>query len=491
MSLKVTANLVFALALCGLFGCAKADYYEKKAGVGPLSTLSADNDLIIAEGEKKDFTVQLTTAADHDEVVHWRIQSDKYDVKERFKNIEGTATVAKGQRDLHISVAAADVDAIQQGDQLFDVELDGATGKTTVPLTLLDVAAGLTMPNLKNTDDRDPRIPKSLPRHRFGQNREVTFDINDSGTQPLVKVLLVIDNSYSMKLKQNQLAEGIRSIAKSLAGKNLQFFLYTTSNDFDQDGRHDKLTTQIELGQRTLHAPFQDHSLIINQAMPQAAFELAVSDLQRNILDLGHVGSKNESALCSLQNILHETDPKKQILRKGDDALVFILSDTDDHSRDVPVKDCGGVVSPRKIISKLDALLGRNHYGVTAVISNHAANKGHACGNLILDEGVKYTELVKSSPTPNQIFSICAKDYSESLDSVNVFSKQSIVNEFNLDLQAGESLEGVDLLRGEKEVALSKDQFELRNATLRIARKLLQPRDRVRVTIKRIQKKAP
>ncbi|MBC7371162.1 MAG: hypothetical protein H7326_06335 [Bdellovibrionaceae bacterium] len=476
MSQKVFAKIAFSIAIAGLLGCAKADYYERLP-VGPLSTLSADNDLEISEGQQKEMPIKLTADADKDVVVHWRIKSEKYDVNKRFKTSEGSTTLKSGQREIHISVAAADVDGIRQGDQGYTIELTTDDGGTSVAtLTLKDV----------NTDDSAGNPKNRIrPTPNGGHDREMQFDILGQGSQSLVKVLLVIDNSYSMKLKQKQLADGIRSIAKSLIGKDLQFFLYTTSNDHDEDGRYDKRTTEVIKGRRSLHAPFQDRKLIIRKDMPEQEFEAAVMNLQKNILELGHIGSKNESALCSLQNILREKDARKKILAKGDDALIFILSDTDDHANDVPVGDCGGTVSSRKIISSLDTLLGRGHYGVTAVISQQAANRGHQCGNLILDEGTQYVSLVKASPTPAQIFSICAKDYSEALETVNVFSRQSNVNEFKLNMQIGERVIVVELLRKGGAAELTEEQFEVRKDILRISQKHLQAGDRIRVVIRR------
>ncbi|RYZ66861.1 MAG: hypothetical protein EOP09_12025 [Proteobacteria bacterium] len=399
-------------------------------------------------------------------------------MSERFKTTEGTAQLSKLQREIRISVAAADIDKIRQGDQGYTIELTTEDGGAS--------AATLTLKDVVTTGD-SAGFPKRRPSPapKAGQGRELQFDLQAQGSQSLVKVLLVIDNSYSMKLKQKQLSDGIHSIAKSLAGKDLQFFLYTTSNDHDEDGRYDKRTTQVLKGRRSLHAPFQDSQLIIRKDMPLDEFETTVANLQKNILELGHIGSKNESALCSLQNIFRETDPRKKILAKGDDALIFILSDTDDHAKDVPVKDCGGTVSSRKIISSLDTLLGRSHYGVTAVISHRNANRGHHCGNLILDEGTQYAALVKASPTPSQIFSICASDYSDALDTVNVFSRQSSVNEFALNLQEGETVAQVELLRKGGAIELTPDQYEVRKGTLRILQKNVSKGDRVRVVIRR------
>jgi len=470
MSKAVFSNLVSSMAVCALVvGCAKAGYYEKTEGA--IGTLSADNDLVLTEGQRRDFTVKLTAESENNESFRWVIRSNQYIPAARFKTPTGMSNIAKGQRELLVSITAADVDQIQQGTQIFELELEATDGKkTTVPLTLLDVPV---------------KVP--VRSYNRGRERTVDFTVKDAGTQPLVKVLLVMDNSYSMKKKQTQLAEGIRSIAKTLAGKNLQFFLYTTSNDHDDDGRFDKLTTETVNGKKALHAPFQDKTLIIREDMPAAEFDRTVADLQRNILNLGHIGSKNESALCTLNNILLEQDVKKQVLKKGDDALVFILSDTDDHAKDVPVKDCGGTVSPRKIVSALDTLLGRNHYGITAVISNSAANKGNSCGSLILDEGVQYTSLVKSSPTPTKIFSICAKDYSEALDSVNVFSRGSIVNVFKLELKDKEQVVRVQLTRNGRDVTLSEDNYEVRGSTLRISQKSLRLGDRLRVVLNQKQ----
>jgi hypothetical protein len=473
MSKAVFSNLVSSMAVCALVvGCAKAGYYEKTDGA--LGTLSADNDLVLTEGQRRDFTIKLTTDSENNESFRWVIRSNQYIPGARFKTPTGMSNIAKGQRDLIVSISAADVDQIQQGTQIFELELEATDGKkNTVPLTLLDVPV--------NT--RPSKSGPVRPSTSHGRERTIDLTVKDAGTQPLVKVLLVMDNSYSMKKKQTQLADGIRSIAKTLAGKNLQFFLYTTSNDHDDDGRFDKLTTETVNGKKSLHAPFQDKALIIREDMPAAEFDRTVADLQRNILNLGHIGSKNESALCTLNNILREQDVKKQVLKKGDDALVFILSDTDDHAKDVPVKDCGGTVSSRKIVSALDSLLGRNHYGITAVISNPEANKGHTCGSLILDEGVQYTSLVKSSPTPTKIFSICAKDYSEALDSVNVFSRGSIVNVFKLELKDNEKVARVQLIRGGREVTLSEDNYEVRGSTLRISQKSLRLGDRLRVVL--------
>jgi hypothetical protein len=343
------------------------------------------------------------------------------------------------------------------------------------------------------------------------QDRQLEFDVQETAVQAPVKVVMIIDNSLSMKIKQDQLATGIRQISKSLVGKNLEFFLYSTTNDLDVDGRSDKMTTE-ELQSTTndtlttekaLRAPFQKGALVLKKGMSDDETDKVITELQKSIMAMGHNGSKNETALCTMTNIINEKDAGRKILEKGDDALFFILSDTDDHSADVRASDCGAnrkvvtdiktkkvisqesypAVTVRALTESLDTLLGRSHYGITTVISDKRANEGHDCGKLILDEGIKYSAIVTASPTPQNIYSICSSDYSEALESVNTFTQASLEHVFPLKLDDKERISEVKVIHQGKEFQLGDNNFDYNRTKLRVKKSLLEKGDKIRVTI--------
>lgn len=181
--------------------------------------------------------------------------------------------------------------------------------------------------------------------------------------KPEVKVVLVVDNSFSMSQSQTKLARGVASLIDGLNGFAASFHLYTTSNDSG-----DKTVVAPTPGcERTrgglasilpdpscpagtsrvlgdIYNQFSNYILKpsltsestfkISETATSADFALLKSALADRIAGqngVGTNGSDSERGICTMARTVYDTGVNK--IFKPDDVAVFaVISDEDDQS---------------------------------------------------------------------------------------------------------------------------------------------------------------
>lgn len=520
MRTQMKSNIFIGLAAMQLIACAKANYgLPKNQSATGVATISSNNQIIIQEGQSQYFEIVFADTAKKNQTITWKLVAvdPAINVRDRFKMISGVLNVELGSRTTKIFLTAADIDQLRQGDQRFVLEMTDSDNQTNqVQVLLKDVEPQSSL-------QTNVVVSEGLPRP--GADRGQVAESNKRITEILaktengdtkVKVFFVIDNSRSMTEKQVLLASGFSNIAQQLKGKNAEFFIYTTTNDVDNENKGDKITSsetiteteKLTIKERKLNKPYQSGKLEIKSEMSESEYNQVINQLITDIKAVGTKGSKNESALCTLNQIINEEDDNLKLLNEKDKALFFILSDTEDHAKDVPNSFCGEnrkvvinkttgnideTLSNRyrpvlnsNIIEKLNQKLGRENYAITSVGSYFDLNKNYQCGNLILDEDATiYRQLINSSPTPGSLFSICMSDYAPALKALEKFISTSISMRYEVELQEGERISDVTLLRGNVFQHLNTYDILIKKNVIQFNQRMLKEGDKLIITIRK------
>lgn len=177
-----------------------------------------------------------------------------------------------------------------------------------------------------------------------------------------LKIVLIIDNSSSMKAAQEYLNTGLKSLMAKLRDLNIKskIYIYTTTqfqksgtNPVADEGRIYKWVDQYGVLQETTTEPnynfAYDAEVIDNPFlnMPVGGTELAVSsdmsDTDYNELvaqvdkiltteeGVGTTGGSDEQGLCTVARTLFDKGPNA-IFKPGDKTLFLVLSDENDSS---------------------------------------------------------------------------------------------------------------------------------------------------------------
>ncbi len=190
--------------------------------------------------------------------------------------------------------------------------------------------------------------------------------------RPSTKVMFVVDNSRTMSLSQKYLAEGVSSLAQDLHGFNADFFVYSTSDahgkalniDGSQREKDDKPVIQNEalqtcswtekdgnsIVQKSTAGPCPNNNPTVftsEQSKPlnsslgskitfrhddnESVLESSNDKLSQSLLNVGIDGSSNETGLCTLVRSVYDESVNAPF-KKGDNAVMVVLSDEDDHS---------------------------------------------------------------------------------------------------------------------------------------------------------------
>ncbi len=503
-----------------LIACAKANYgLPKNQTATGVATISSNNQIIIQEGQSQFFEIVFSDTAKNNHTVTWKLVSVDRSIKvqDRFKAISGLLNVELGTRTTKIFLTAADIDQIKQGDQRFVLELTDSENQTNqVQVLLKDVIPQSSVQTNTVVSEGLPRPGADRGDMAESNKRVVEILAKTESVDTKVKVFFVIDNSRSMTDKQLLLANGFNNIAQQLKGKNADFFIYTTTNDIDNEKKGDKITAsesvteteKLTIKERKLNKPYQSGKLEIKSDMNEAEFNQVINQFIADVKSVGTKGSKNESALCTLNQIINEEDTASKLISEKDKVLFFILSDTEDHAKDIPNANCGNnrkvvtnkvtgnieealsirypAVLNENLIKKLDQKLGRENYAITSVGSYFDLNKNYQCGQLILDEDATiYRQFINSSPTPGSIFSICMKDYSPALKAMEKFISTSISMRYEVDLQEGERISDVTLWRGNVFQRLNTYDIQTKKNVIQFNQRMLKEGDKLVITIRK------
>ncbi|OFZ17739.1 MAG: hypothetical protein A2X94_15250 [Bdellovibrionales bacterium GWB1_55_8] len=205
---------------------------------------------------------------------------------------------------------------------------------------------------------------QSLPATDAKSSRTIEISTITNENKPLIKVVLVIDNSRSMFDEQAALAKGTEKLASNLRGLNVDLYVYTTSaiNSAlaSQKATHSTRTeflfsdsagtpltslvmpplgtitgSYVEQTVNALNASFNGAAGGVFQfrdGMSNEAISSVSSGLVSAITSIGTDGSDTEAGLCTIGRVLAAENEENAVFQPGDKAAFIIVSDTDDWS---------------------------------------------------------------------------------------------------------------------------------------------------------------
>lgn len=166
-----------------------------------------------------------------------------------------------------------------------------------------------------------------------------------------LKVLLVVDDSYTMSQSQTKLSTAMDSLLNPLFGRNVEYKIVSTSGvpsnqiDYSLDKKYyNSLNQEISQAQannsgsysietyvnNTLTTRHQKFSTLKN--FTQAQFDSVKTNIKKAILQVGTNGSDSEEGSCAALRQLFDSSTNR-FFKKGDKAAIIILTDEDDGSQ--------------------------------------------------------------------------------------------------------------------------------------------------------------
>lgn len=173
--------------------------------------------------------------------------------------------------------------------------------------------------------------------------------------KPELKVLLVVDNSFSMTQAQEKLATGVQSLIDGLKGFASSYYVYTTTQTGDKGvmstrsgcrKEKDGVTTELascpttkELG--AVYTAYEKNELTPSLAVgadfkisadaTEANFDNLKSKISTVITGAGTAGNDSERGICTFLRTIYE-DGANKIFNPGDVTVFGIISDEEDNS---------------------------------------------------------------------------------------------------------------------------------------------------------------
>ena len=204
----------------------------------------------------------------------------------------------------------------------------------------------------------------------------------------LVDILFVVDDSSSMSIHQNNLAENIRSYTQILKdNEDIDFRIAVITSDMDSPQRQGRFRgSAIRVVTRS--GDFESRIQTLLRAGENGSFEERFADAIKDALSPELLRTHN-------RNFLREEAP----------LAIFLLTDTDDYSR----------TTIEELRQHLVDLKGGNSQMVSISGAMTPANSPETC---LSDDSrsVKLTELVLS--TRGQVMSLCSPNFGENLASI-------------------------------------------------------------------------
>jgi hypothetical protein len=192
----------------------------------------------------------------------------------------------------------------------------------------------------------------SPPEELFSKTsvRKVTVDTSSRQQKAKMKVLFVVDDSYTMSQSQAQLANAMDSLLNPLQGHDVEFKIVSTSgvpsNEVDYSistkysteekieipaDQIDSITTYIS--EKTINvSSLNRHPLLkLYRDSTSSQFTDLKAKIKSAIQNVGVNGSDTEEGLCAAARQIFD-DATTSFFKVGDKAAVVILSDENDSS---------------------------------------------------------------------------------------------------------------------------------------------------------------
>lgn len=193
-------------------------------------------------------------------------------------------------------------------------------------------------------------VEKTPTKTSTGESRTVTIDPTFNQQKADLKVLFVVDDSYTMSQSQAQLASAIDSLLTPLQGHNAEFKIVSTSgipsNEVDYNIGIKYLTEQRQeipfsqiaslpsyLIERNISnkETYRHPSFKLYRDSTAAQFNSLKTQIKSAIQAVGVNGSDIEEGFCATARQLFD-ETSSRFFKPGDKAAVVILSDEDDAS---------------------------------------------------------------------------------------------------------------------------------------------------------------
>lgn len=180
--------------------------------------------------------------------------------------------------------------------------------------------------------------------------RTITVDPTYNQEKADMKVLLVVDDSYTMSQSQTQLANAIDSLLNPLQGHNVEFKIVSTSgvpnNEVDysitkkyfSDQNIEISSSQLEglsgyfVDNNIKNASSNRHGLLkLYRESTTAQFQNLKQQIKTAIQAVGVAGSDTEEGLCATARQIFD-DSDSGFFKVGDKAAIVLLTDENDSS---------------------------------------------------------------------------------------------------------------------------------------------------------------
>lgn len=183
--------------------------------------------------------------------------------------------------------------------------------------------------------------------------RKVTIDPSFNQQKANLKVLFVVDDSYTMSQSQSYLANAIDSLLSPLGGHNVEFKIVSTSgvpsNEVDYAISTKYMTEnrlEVPSSQLTSLSSYLVEKSVVNntnsttrrhsnlklyRSSTQAQIDAVKANIKSAILAVGVNGSDTEEGLCATARQLFDSSANR-FFKAGDKAVIIILTDENDSS---------------------------------------------------------------------------------------------------------------------------------------------------------------
>ncbi len=150
-----------------------------------------------------------------------------------------------------------------------------------------------------------------------------------------MKILIVVDDSYTMSQSQTQLANAMDSLLNPLQGRNVEFKIVSTSGIPDNQIDYDIATTNVSptVIQSTVTNSLNNRHTTLRslQNYNSTQFQTLKNQVKASILSVGTNGSNSEEGFCAAARQLFDNSAHS-FFNAGDKAAVIFLTDENDAS---------------------------------------------------------------------------------------------------------------------------------------------------------------
>lgn len=180
-------------------------------------------------------------------------------------------------------------------------------------------------------------------------SRKIMIDTTTEKASAPVKILFIVDDSYTMSQSQQLLSNSIDSLLNPLKGRNVTIKVVSTSGvpnnaiDYSSDVKYfNELQQEITASQTAGLANFYIEKRYYNINGRHSEYKILPNDsdlnfsntraaLKNTLLNMGTNGSDQEEGLCAIARQLFDTS-STAFFKAGDKGLVILISDENDAS---------------------------------------------------------------------------------------------------------------------------------------------------------------